>query len=222
MNMADSSQLKYEKALEYEIFVKGEYSFSIEKIKNAKCIFDIWWHVWFFSKWSRIYNKDVEIHYFEPVKDSYNKALKAFEDDRKVILNNFWIASYTGGWMLLYNSEKTMQSSKYLSFLNPKWIGINVSFVTLRNYLDLKNILKIDVLKMDIEWMEIEVLSSFSDYEWSKIENLIVEVHLFDDKKRCYWNQIFFDIKNKFKVVRIIGSWYRDEIFLLYASKSVL
>ena len=40
MNMADSFQLKYEKALEYEIFVKGEYSFSIKKIKNAKCIFD--------------------------------------------------------------------------------------------------------------------------------------------------------------------------------------
>ena len=89
----------------------------------------------------------IEIHYFEPVKDSYNKALKAFEDDRKVILNNFWIASYTGGWMLLYNSEKTMQSSKYLSFLNPKWIGINVSFVTLRDYLELRNILKLKMLK---------------------------------------------------------------------------
>ena len=84
--MADSSQLKYEKALEYEIFVKGEYSFSIKKIKNAKCIFDIWWHVWFFTKWCRNYNKDVEIHYFEPVGDSYNKALKAFDPGEKYFI----------------------------------------------------------------------------------------------------------------------------------------
>ena len=34
-------QLKYEKALEYEIFTKGEYDFAKEKIQNAECIFDI-------------------------------------------------------------------------------------------------------------------------------------------------------------------------------------
>jgi hypothetical protein len=40
MNLLDK-QLKYEKALEYEIFVKGEYSFAGKEIENAKCIFDI-------------------------------------------------------------------------------------------------------------------------------------------------------------------------------------
>ena len=34
-------QLKYEKALEYEIFTKGEYSFAKSKIRDANCIFDI-------------------------------------------------------------------------------------------------------------------------------------------------------------------------------------
>ena len=42
-------QLKYEKALEYEIFIKEEYGFAKEKIQEAECIFDIWWHKWFFS-----------------------------------------------------------------------------------------------------------------------------------------------------------------------------
>ena len=32
---------KYEKALRYEIFTKEEYGFAKEKIKNAKCIFDV-------------------------------------------------------------------------------------------------------------------------------------------------------------------------------------
>jgi hypothetical protein len=34
-------QLKYEKALEYEIFIKEEYGFAKEKIQEAECIFDI-------------------------------------------------------------------------------------------------------------------------------------------------------------------------------------
>jgi len=41
MNTMDNEQLKYEKALEYEIFVKEEYSFAKEKIQNAEFIFDI-------------------------------------------------------------------------------------------------------------------------------------------------------------------------------------
>ena len=39
-NKVDKS-LKYEKALEYEIIVKEEYGFAKEKIKTAKCIFDV-------------------------------------------------------------------------------------------------------------------------------------------------------------------------------------
>ena len=37
----NDKQLKYEKALEYEIFIKEEYGFAKEKIQNAECIFDI-------------------------------------------------------------------------------------------------------------------------------------------------------------------------------------
>ena len=36
-----NKQSKYEKALEYEIFVKEEYGFAKERIRNAECIFDI-------------------------------------------------------------------------------------------------------------------------------------------------------------------------------------
>ena len=36
-----NNQLKYEKALKFEIFVKGEYAFAKEKIQGAGCIFDI-------------------------------------------------------------------------------------------------------------------------------------------------------------------------------------
>jgi hypothetical protein len=39
--MVNEKDLKYQKALEYEIFVKEEYGFSKEKIISANTIFDI-------------------------------------------------------------------------------------------------------------------------------------------------------------------------------------
>ena len=37
----DDGQFKYENALEYEIFIKGEYDFAKNEIMEANCIFDI-------------------------------------------------------------------------------------------------------------------------------------------------------------------------------------
>ena len=178
---------KYEKALKYEIFVKGEYSFAKEKIKKAKCIFDVWWHIWFFSQRCRIFNSNAKIYYFEPVKEFYDKAIVNLWNDKNIIFNNCWIASKSGSWILLFNSEKTMQSSKYFSFLNPKWIEISVSFITLNDYLYQNNIKKIDLLKMDIEWMEFEILKSRWDFERKKINNLVVEIHLLNEKMQSEW-----------------------------------
>ena len=193
--MVDNKQLKYEKALEYEIFVKEEYGFSKQKIKNANCIFDIWWHKWFFSQRCRTLNPNTKIHYFEPVKKFYKEANNNIWNDKNIIFNNYWISSKNEHWILLLNQEKTMQSSKYSSFLNKNWIKIDVKFTTLKDYLNYKNIDKIDVLKMDIEWMEFEVLSSLWNYERWKINNIIIEIHLFDEKMKSERNQIFIKIK---------------------------
>ena len=212
-------QLKYEKALEYEIFTKEEYGFAKEKIQNAKCIFDIGWHIWLFSQRCRNIGSHAEIHYFEPVGEFYDKTKSTLWNDSNIILNNLWIASKSWKWTILLNEKMTMQSSKYSSFLNPKWKEIVVNFITLKDYLELHNIDKIDVLKMDIEWMEHEVLSSRWDFEWGSINNLIAEVHLLNDKMKTQRDQIFPKIRNIFWDIRIINSWYREEIFLLRTCK---
>lgn len=219
MKIAENKQIKYEKALEYEIFVKEEYGFAKEKIQNARCVFDIWWHIWLFSQRCRFLNQNAKIHYFEPVGEFFDKAKINLWNDRNIVLNNYWIGSKSGSWKLLLNEEKTMQSSKYSSFLNPAWIEISVNFITLRDYLQKNSIDKIDVLKMDIEWMEFEVLSSRSEFEREKIKNLIVEIHLLNEEMKSDWNQIFLKIKNIFWNVEIINSWYREEIFLVWASR---
>ena len=219
MNNIKDKQLKYEKALEYEIFKKGEYDFAKNKIQNAKCIFDIWWHIGLFSQRCRTQNPNSKIHYFEPVEDLYNKAKYTLWNDKNIILNNYGIASESGEWTILLNEEKTMQSSKYSSFLNQKWKEIKSEFITLTDYLIKNNIGKIDVLKMDIEWMEFEVLPSRWDFEWEKINSFIAEIHLLNNNMKLKRNQIFLKIKNTFWNVEIINSKYREEIFLIWATR---
>ena len=218
MNSIKNEQLKYEKALEYEIFTKGEYNFAKNKIENVKCIFDIWWHIWLFSKRCRQLNSNTEIHYFEPIGEFYNKAKSEFLNDKNIKLNNYWISSETWKWTILFNPEKTMQSSKYSSFLNPSWIKNVVYFISLKDYLEQKNINKIDVLKMDVEWMEFEILSSRWNTERWKISNLIVEIHLLNKEMELEWIELLPKIKKNFWNVEIINS-YRKEIFLLRAYK---
>ena len=217
MNNSENKQLKYENALKYEIFEKGEYDFAKKEIQNAKYIFDIWWHKWFFSKRCKTLNPEAIIHYFEPVEKFYIQAQQSLWNDENIILNNYWISTKTERWTLLLNQEKTMQTSKYSSFLNPKWTEINANFITLKDYLQENHISKIDVLKMDIEWMEFEVLSSRTDFEREKIDNLIVEIHLLNKKMETERNQIFVKIKNTFWNVKTINSGYNNKIFLLRA-----
>ena len=211
--------LKYEKALEYEIFIKQEYWFAKEEIKSAKCIFDIWWHIWLFSKWCRTLNNFAEIHYFEPIGELYNQAKFNVWNINKIYFNNCWIAEESTTEKILLNPEKTMQSSKYSSFLNPNWVEIVVNFISLKDYLEQANITKIDVLKMDVEWMEFEIFNSRWDYERWMINNLISEIHLLHEEMKSKWDKLLPKFKNIFWDIKIINSWYRNEIFLLRARK---
>lgn len=213
----NNKQWKYEKALEYEIFTKEEYGFAKDKIKNAECIFDIWWHIWYFSQRCRSLNSKVEIHYFEPVGNLYNQATTNLWNDKNIIFNNYWISSKTENWTILINQEKTMQSSKYSSFLNPKWSEIDVNFISLKDYLEQRNIEKIDILKMDIEWMEFEIFDSRWEFERWKINNLIAEIHLLNERMKSERNLIFPEIKKIFWNIEIINSDYRNEIFPIRA-----
>ena len=213
--MVDNKQVKYEKALEYEIFIKEEYGFAIEVIQKANSIFDIWWHIWLFSKWCRELNLGASIYYFEPIKESYQKACSLLWEDKNIQLYNKWIASEKRDWVLLYNSEKTMQSSQFSSFLNSDWKEEKVSFIRFQDAVKLARVKSIDLVKIDIEGMEFEVLNSLTDENWWLIKNLIIEVHLLNKELEEQWNSLHEKLKEKFTTIEIIPSWYNDKIFLI-------
>lgn len=170
---------KYDKALEYEIFIKKEYGFADETIKKAKIIFDVGGHIWLFSQYCLLLNPWCEIHYFEPIPKLYQQAQERLKN-QNVILNNVGIASKTRAETIYFNSEKTMQTSVYnQTFLNPKWTGILVDMQNIEEYSVQQNIERIDLLKLDVEWMEYEILEALSDEFLQKIQALLLEFHLF-------------------------------------------
>ena len=217
--MPSEKQLKYQKALEYEIFVKEEYSFSVGKIIHANTIFDIWWHIGLFSSWCRKYNHNAQIYFFEPVASNYNQAYVNLKDDPNIHLYNFWIANESKKWTILVNDTKSMQSSKYESFLNTNWKPEQVEFITLSDAINKTWADTIDLLKMDIEWMEFEVLNNLTDDIWNKINSLVLEVHLLNDELKKWWEELLNNLKKCFDKVNIIPSGYNDKIFLVYAVK---
>lgn len=170
---------KYNKALEYEIFIKKEYAFADEIIKKAKIIFDIGGHIGLFSQYCLSLNPWCEIHYFEPIPDLYKQAQERLKN-QNIILNNSGIASKTRAQTIYFNSEKTMQTSLYnQTFLNPKWTGILVDMKNIEEYSAQQNISHIDLLKLDVEGMEYEILESLSDEFLQKIQALLLEFHIF-------------------------------------------
>lgn len=71
----------YNRALEYEIFMKEEYGFAKEQIRTAKVIFDIGGHIGLFSQWCLQLNPQAQIFFFEPFPQHLEQAkerLKVF------------------------------------------------------------------------------------------------------------------------------------------------
>ena len=204
---------KYDKALEDEIFINKEYSFADETIKKAKLIFDIWGHIGLFSKYCLSLNPWCEIHYFEPIPKLYNQAKQKLKN-QNIILNNFGIASKTGQQKLYFNSEKTMQTSKFnQTFLNPKWKEIVVKMQNLKEYCVQQNISQIDLLKLDVEWMEYETLESLSDEFLQKIQDLLLEFHIFDKDME---NKLFLLEKRLSKLFFVKKNPHHHNSFLWY------
>ena len=207
---------KYDQALRYELFEKEEYALAKDAIKKAEVIFDIGGHVGYFSERCRGLHEEAEIHYFEPVPFLYETAKERLNGDKKLIFNAVGMGAREEEIDFLVNAEKTMQSSRDPSFLNPQGETIRVKMITLEGYLEERQMQKIDVLKMDIEGMEREVLESRKDEVWGKIGAMIVEVHVFGEREAQRFEGVKAKLNQHFSRVEEEVSSYTEKIRLVY------
>ena len=205
---------KYEKALYYEIFVSKEYQILDDFIKKSGTIFDIGWHIGFFTNYCHSINNKANIHYFEPVPKLFEKWKKIIGENKNIILNNKWVWTTTSKQKIFVNSTKTMQSSIYTNnFLNKEQKSHLCDFISLEKYLQENNINYIDLCKIDIEWAEIKVLEEISTETLQKINVLFFEYHILFENDSQILQKILHKLDQNFKKTESFRSKYTENIW---------
>ncbi|PZM85629.1 MAG: hypothetical protein DLD55_06405 [candidate division SR1 bacterium] len=211
----------YNRALEYEIFIKEEYAFAKNQIKAAKVIFDIGGHIGLFSQWCLQLNPQAQIFFFEPFFQHLEQAkerLQAFAE--QISFFPYAVGEQEGSQTFLFCPQKSMQSGKFRSFLNPTGQEQEIEVTKLNPYLENPEIERIEVLKLDIEGMEFEVLNSLSELAWAKVESLICEVHVLSPEFEQEWEVLKRALQARFQVMEWKASPYTEKIGICFCQKN--
>ncbi len=127
-------------------------SFLSKYIKNNSTIVDIWSNIWQYNFFCYNYLNAKEVYSFEPFEETFDILIKNSWDKNlcsNLALNNtFWEVEFFMPWTSLMASTLDDWNSK-------KFI---VKCNKLDNVVYIKAIDKIDLLKIDTEWSEMEVL----------------------------------------------------------------
>lgn len=210
---------KYEQALKYEIFKNKEYWFLDNIIKQSNIVFDIWWHLGYFSEYCLEINQSLIIHFFEPVKESFEKAQNRI-NHMDIYWNNSAIMDKNGISEFFINSEKTMQSSFFnKNFLNPMWVQTNVIIEKLDEYIDNREIDRINLMKIDIEWSEFDVIRNMWNDYLNMIDNICIEYHILDQNFPKKLDIMIDKLNYIYKYLDIIPNKYTDKVWYIFARK---
>jgi FkbM family methyltransferase len=160
-------------SLFFEFFLKNEYKFT--SYKEQPIILDLWANIWIATIYFKRLYPNCEIHSFEPdithyniLKKNilYNKFINVFIYNKAVTNYNWEIKFYTDNKAWFGMSTKKWRMSK---------IETNVECISISNFIWEKNI---DLLKMDIEWWEMDVLIDLEkSWKINQINEMIIEYH---------------------------------------------
>ena len=163
--------------------------------------------------------KDIqEIHAFEPQKEIFDMLNLNFGKNKKIFLNNEGLSDINSTREMNLNSLTSTstfstinESSSWFKFknliLNKKnsfQKKIKIKTIKLDDYFKVKNINKIDLLKIDTEGHELKVLNGAEKvFDNDKIKYLLIEIHSSNMYKDYRSSEIYSFLKEKnFKLVK--------------------
>ena len=159
-----------------------------------------------------------EIHAFEPQKEIFDMLNLNFGKNKKIFLNNEGLSDINSTREMNLNSLTSTstfstinESSSWFKFknliLNKKnsfQKKIKIKTIKLDDYFKVKNINKIDLLKIDTEGHELKVLNGAEKvFDNDKIKYLLIEIHSSNMYKDYRSSEIYSFLKEKnFKLVK--------------------
>ena len=134
--------------------------------------------------------------------------------------NNSAIMDKNGISEFFINSEKTMQSSFFnKNFLNPMWVQTNVIIEKLDEYIDNREIDRINLMKIDIEWSEFDVIRNMWNDYLNMIDNICIEYHILDQNFPKKLDIMIDKLNYIYKYLDIIPNKYTDKVWYIFARK---
>jgi FkbM family methyltransferase len=209
-----------------------------KQIIEAKTILDIGGHIWLFSlyaiakkfnlsananenildiSWDYIEDEDFKIHYFEPVEDSCIKAHNILSAYLWSISINHVGISILNCTKDIYKSKISTQHSLYKSFLNKWYETEKCKFIKIGDYIRENSIGSVDIMKMDIEWEEMDVLLDLEDEMYSMIKVMFIEFHIFWDFSEIKFEKLLTKLNIHYIDIKIIRSKYDSRLWYILA-----
>lgn len=178
--------------LESQIYWKGFENFDWEintrRIWSELCmksdnIFDVGANTGIFAMLAKAQNPSASVYAFEPQPNIYSILKKNNSINKFDVACENMAVSDTVGKLPFYNyGEDTFgKNNTTAGSLNQKWrpdkqSSIDVEVTTLDSYIDDKKINKIDLLKIDVETLEVEVLRGFKNHLYQFRPVVVLEI----------------------------------------------
>ena len=177
-NQADKSVLA-------EIFQDQEYRCAVNIIKSAKFpIIDAGAQAGFFILYCRALNAKIKIYALEPEAENAQILAKHLKINHISGVKIYQQAlAQKSGKVDFYVSTDSHNHS-LIKFDEFKEM-ISVPAISLSDFLSQNKLIRISLLKMDIEGAEYEVFESLMPESWMKLENILMEYHDLPDKKHA-------------------------------------
>lgn len=168
-----------------EIFKWKEYKASGSIIKNNKNpILDAGAHIGVFSLYTKAINPGARVYALEPEKNNFDLLKKNLDANKffDVKTFNIALAERTCKRILFISDDNINHSLLPEPGENQDSPRVSIQAYSFGDFLSQQKILKVGLLKMDIEGGEYEILESMSPEDFSKIENIILEYHEYNGR----------------------------------------
>jgi autotransporter strand-loop-strand O-heptosyltransferase len=200
----------------YEIFVdKIPEKEASCRIHNGDIVFDIGGSIGLFSYYA-VGKKAKEVHYFEPLKESYDSALYNLKNLGNIRFNNIAVGKAENNVDFFVPETGSIASSMYIE----EGKKIKVNSINIMDYIVENNIEKIDFLKLDCEGSEYDIFDSMPDnYLSNNVKKIFMEFHF--NKNNILREKILNKLDKCGFIYRFeSGRNEKNELGILYAWKS--
>lgn len=157
------SRIYNEKSASKEFEKHGEQWIQNRFANKFETIFDVGCNIGEWTRMTRKYQPNADIHMFEVVPDTYKKLLSNIDINDKIIPNGFGLSDEIGSIPVKYKPAYSAVSTSVLD-LRLDDSEMRTGFViTGDQYVQSRRIKNIDYLKIDTEGAEGKVLKGFSE-----------------------------------------------------------